>query len=111
MMVLTPEELREWQGKAVVGKPVLWKLPNGGMVGEPCWVVAVDEDEDGFPCVLADEPGHDPECMERWNTMWVLDDDTREEAEESLARLDYPGLVYHVSDCESTKDRVKSAEK
>ena len=72
---VTTMGLTEFQRQAVKGKPVRWKMPHAGFIGVGCWVVLVDESEDPFPCWRVDEPSdppHNPDCLERWDTAWVL---------------------------------------
>ncbi len=86
--------------------PVMWKKEYAGMVGQPGWVVLVDEDPDPFPCLrVGEEDGHPAECVERWATAFGLPAETREQAEHARDQGDYIGSEEHISECELTEDK------
>lgn len=93
---------------------IKWRVGGAGFVMQGSWVYLADEDTDPFDCLqtwdLQDEVDHNPNCKERWNTVWALPGETREEAEAAHTAKTYLGSAYHVADCELLDDRPVEAE-
>ena len=78
---------------------VLWKKPGAGYLGIPCWVVIVQREEPGTPCMLHDID-NESGCQETVSTAWTLPGETKAEALAALQRRDFTGAAYHLSECE-----------
>ena len=112
---------------------VVWMRENAACVGQPYFILIVEGGgdpclngeawPDHYPC---DDPGccHDDRCME-WDTSWILNAVTLDEAEqkadmlrpsilldcktdEETMKSAYLGLACHVSECEMLDDRPAS---
>ena len=88
--------------------PIKWKVRGAGFLMQGVFVALADRDSDPFDCV--EHIDTDVECYETWNTVWILEGDTLEEARKSLEEHRFCGSCYHVSDCELLDDKPKARE-